>query len=105
MDDEMNALHNAMGTVWDRIAAVGLDVRVGLVTFVNDVIVHHNAEWLDRPTFFSELESQLRFADGRWYTDQALPRNDVNTDWPENALDAMYRAGNELPWRLGVGRL
>jgi len=104
MDDEMDALDKAMGTVWDRISAVDLDVQVGLTTFVNDVVLHQNAAWLDRDAFFTELQSQLTFSNDRWYTNPDLPRNLANTDMPENALDALYRTADEFAWRTNVGR-
>ena len=95
--DEMAQLRVAMGELFDFIEANDLDVRFGLTTFENDVVVHGSAEFLTREAFFRELDTQL--VEGSWVPDPELPRQLINFDLPENILDALYRSATGFDFR------
>jgi len=94
--DEMAALRTAIQELFDFSEANGLDVRFGLTTFENDVIVHGDGEFMERTRFFEEFDSQL--IPGIWVPDPELPRQLLNFDFPENSLDAIYRAASDMPF-------
>jgi len=77
-------------------------VRLGLVTFENDVVVHAGGRFLDRDAFLAELDAQL--VEGTWTPDPELPRHLLNFDLPENLLDALYLAGREFAFREDARR-
>jgi len=72
-------------------------VRLGLVTFENDVVLHAGGRFLDREEFLAELDAQL--VEGAWTPDPELPRHLLNFDLPENLLDALYRASRGFAFR------
>jgi hypothetical protein len=95
--DEIAPLRDAIERLFDRIDAQSLDVRVGLTTFENDVIVHRRGAFLDRGDFFRELDPQL--VNGSWIPDPSLPRQLLNFELEENLLDALYRSATEFHFR------
>jgi hypothetical protein len=95
--DEIAMLRGAIETLFDTIEAGSLDVRVGLTTFENDVIVHRRGAFLDRGDFFRELDTQL--VNGSWIPDSSLPRQLLNFELEENLLDALYRSATEFDFR------
>lgn len=101
MDTEMARLHEAVGELLDVAETEGLDLNIGLTTFVNDVVLHGEGEPLSRELFFFELESQLQKVSGEWVTNASLQRNVDNQDIPENSLDALYRTATEFQFRTG----
>ena len=100
--DEIAALRPAIGALYDFVEANALDVRIGLVSFVNDVVVHGGGAYLDRAGFLAELESQL--LPGSWTPDPELPRQTLNFDFAENGLDALLRAATGFAFRPGARR-
>jgi hypothetical protein len=100
--DEIAMLRAAIETLFDTIEAEALDVRVGLATFENDVVVHRRGAFLDRKAFFRELDTQL--VDGTWIPDSDLPRQLLNFELEENLLDALYGAATEFEFRSEARR-
>jgi hypothetical protein len=95
--DEIATLRGAIEVLFDSVGAESLAVRVGLTTFENDVIVHRRGAFLDRATFFRELDSQL--VSGSWIPDANLPRQLLNLELEENLLDALHRSATEFDFR------
>jgi hypothetical protein len=95
--DEIAMLRGAIESLFDRIEAESRDVRVGLTTFENDVVVHRRGAFLDRAAFFRELDSQL--TNGSWIPDSSLPRQLLNFELEEDLLDALYRSATEFDFR------
>jgi hypothetical protein len=95
--DEIAMLRGAIETLFDTIEAESLDVRVGLTTFENDVVVHQRGAFLNRAAFFRELDPQL--VNGTWIPDATLPRQLLNFELEENLLDALYRSATEFDFR------
>lgn len=95
--DEIAPLRAAIAEFFDSVAARGLDVRFGLTTFENDVIVHRRGAFLERKAFFEELDSQL--VEGSWVPDPDSPRQALNFELQENVLDALYRSATYFPFR------
>lgn len=84
-------------------ATAGADaVRLGLVTFVNDVRIHRGGAFLDRAAFLEELDSQL--LDDPAVPDPSLPRQILDFDVAGNVLDALYRAATGFAWRPDARR-
>jgi len=92
----------AEGLGADADAEPAPDVRLGLVTFVNDVHVHRGGAFLDRATFLEELDTQL--LEDPAVPDPALPRQTLNFDLAENVLDALYRAATGFAFRPDARR-
>ncbi len=101
--DEMASLRAAIGRVFDFAEANGLDVRFGLVTFVNDIVVHRGGEFLDREAFFAEFDGQL--VPDAWVPDAQQPRQLMNFDFEENQLGALHRAANDFAFRPDARRV
>jgi hypothetical protein len=100
--NETASLRQAALDLFDAAASRGLDVRFGLTTFVNDVVVHRDGAFLDREGFLAELDSQL--VPETRVPDPALPRQLLNFDFPENGLGALYRSAAEFDFRPGARR-
>jgi hypothetical protein len=98
----MPRLREAVVGLFDFIESDGLDVRIGLVSFVNDVLVHESGAFVDRTTFLRELDGQFDPQTGAPNLD--LPRHQLNFDFPENSLGALYRAATEFPFRRDARR-
>jgi len=100
--NELADLRAALQGAFDRVESRGADVRFGLTTFENGVRVHRGGAFLEREAFFEELDSQL--VSGRWVPDPDQPRQLLNFDFPENALDALGRSAVEFEFRPGARR-
>jgi hypothetical protein len=100
--DEIAMLRGALERIFDTIDSESLDVRMGLTTFENDVIVHGRGASLERPAFFRELDSQL--VSGSWIPDSSLPRQLLNFELEENLLDALHRSAAEFDFRPAARR-
>jgi len=100
--NEMASLRASMQELFSFIEANSLDVRFGLTTFENDVIVHRGGAFLGREGFFRELDSQL--VEGTWLPNPNAPRQLINYDFPENSLDALHRSATEFAFRPGSRR-
>lgn len=100
--NELASLRQAILDLFDAIESRGLDVRFGLTTFVNDVVVHRQGRFLDRESFLAELDSQL--VEGSWTPNPSLPRQLLNFDFPENGLGALYRSATEFDFRPDARR-
>ncbi len=100
--DEIANLRGAIAALFAVIAEEGLDVRLGLTTFENDIIVHGRGEFLDRTTFFEELDSQL--IAGSWVPNPALNRQLVNLEPEENLLGALHRSTTDFDFRPDARR-
>jgi hypothetical protein len=100
--NELAPLRAALQTAWDRVEADHADVRFGLTTFENDVMVHGDGRFLARDAFFAELDSQL--VAGEWTPDPSRPRQLLNFDYAENALDALARSAEEFDLRPDARR-
>jgi hypothetical protein len=95
--DELARLREAIRALFDVVEAGGLDLRVGLVTFENDVLAHAGGAFLERDAFLRELDSQL--VEGTWVPDPELPRQLLNFDYQENVLDALHLAATAFAFR------
>jgi hypothetical protein len=95
--NEIAMLRGAIETLFDAIEAEDRDVRIGLTTFENDVVVHRRGVFLDRAALFQELDPQLE--SGSWIPDSSLPRQLLNFELEENLLDALYRSATEFDFR------
>lgn len=93
--DGLAGLRDATGRVFDFAAQSGLDLRVGLTTFGNRVVVHQNGRFLDREAFTTELDTLL--LDGAPNPD--LPQHLLNFDFRENILDALFRSATRFEFR------
>ncbi len=93
----MPRLRDAVVQLFDFVESDGRDVRVGLTSFVNDVLLHDGGAFLDRSAFLRELDAQLDPVTGA--PDLDLPRHQLNFDFPENSLGALYRAATEYSFR------
>jgi len=100
--NELAALRTALESAWAFVETHGADVRFGLTTFENDVLVHAGGRFLERERFFQELDSQL--LDGAWVPDPARPRQLLNFDYAENVLDALARSAEEFAFRPAARR-
>jgi len=95
-------LRDAVRQLFDSVPAAGGDLRIGLTTFVNDVLVHGGGAFLDPAEFLRELDTQLDPDTGT--PDFDLPRHQMNFDFPENSLAALYRSATEFPFRRDARR-
>jgi hypothetical protein len=93
-------LRAALGTILARVEARGLDVRFGLTTFENDVVVHRRGAFLEPEALLAELDSQL--LPGAWTPDPDVPRQLLNFEPEENVLDALHRSAVDFPFRPGA---
>lgn len=96
-------LRSAVEQLFDFASREDGDVRIGLTSFVNDVWVHGGGVFLDREAFLRELDAQLDPDTGT--PDFALPRHQLNFDFPENSLGALYRSAIEFPFRRVARRV
>lgn len=99
----MPRLRQAIGEFFDFIQQRDGDVRIGLTSFVNDVHLHREAAFLDREALFQELDSQLDPDTGTPNFD--LPRHQLNFDFAENSLGALFRSATEFPFRREARRV
>lgn len=90
-------------SLFDLAERNAVDLRIGLVTFVNDVVVHDGGAFLDRAAFLRELDSQLNA--GHNGPNPALPRHVLNFDFPENSLGALDRAAAAFAFRPAARRV
>lgn len=95
-------LRAALPAFYETAESAGVDLRVGLVTFVNDVVVHGSGSFLDRTALIDELDSQLDPETGD--PDLALPRHQLNFDFAENSLGALQRAARDFAFRPDARR-
>jgi hypothetical protein len=95
--DEIAMLRRAIATLFDSIEAESAQVRVGLTTFENDVVVHQRGAFLDRAAFFRELDTQL--VSDTWIPDSSLPRQLLNFELEENLLDALHDSATRFDFR------
>ncbi len=100
--DEMASLRAGIERVFDFAEANELDVRFGLVTFVNDIVVHRDGAFLDRATLFEEFDGQL--VPEQWVPDPGRSRQLMNFDFEENQLGALHRAATDFDFRPGARR-
>lgn len=96
------ALRAALPAFFETAESAGVDLRVGLVTFVNDVVVHGGGGFLDRAAIVGELDSQLDPETGG--PDLTLPRHQLNFDFAENSLGALLRAARDFAFRPDARR-
>lgn len=89
-------VRGAVAAAFDQAAASGVDLRLGLVTFVNDVRVH-GAGFLGREALLAELDGELDPDTGA--PDPDGPRQLLNFDFEENVLDALHAAATRFPFR------
>lgn len=90
-------LRKSIRALFDEVESKGLDVRLGLTTFENDVVLHRRGAFLDRESFFAELDSQL--VEGTWEPNPELPRQRLNFEGEENMLEALYRSASFFEFR------
>lgn len=95
--NELAKLREAVGQAFESVAARALDVRFGLVSFANDVVVHGEGAFQSRDAFFGELDGQL--VPGVFVPDPDRPRQLMNFDFQENSLDALMRAASGFAFR------
>lgn len=96
-------LRDAVEQLFEFVSRNDGDVRIGLTSFVNDVWVHGGGNFLDRRELLEELDSQLDPDTGTPAFD--LPRHQLNFDFPENTLAALYRSATEFPFRRETRRI
>ncbi len=100
--DGLTRLREALPAWLESADAAGVDLRVGLVTFVDDVVVHGDGAFLPRESLLDELASQLDPETGG--PNLALPRHQMNFDFPENSLGALSRAASAFAFRPAARR-
>ena len=96
-------VRGAVAAAFNRAAAGGADLRLGLVTFVNDVRVHGDGAFLAREDFFAALDAEPDPDTGA--PDPQGPRQLLNFDFAENALDALHAAATRFPFRPDARRV
>lgn len=98
----MAAPHPAIEAAFDEIDRAGLDARLGLVTFVDDVRLHGDGAFMARDVLLQELDREL---DETGEPDPESPRQVLNFDYEENVLDALQAAATRYPWRPDARRV
>lgn len=96
-------VRGALAAAFERAAAEGVDARLGLVTFVNDVRVHGAGAFLERDSVLAELDGELDRDTGA--PDPDGPRQLLNFDFEENVLDALHAAATRFAWRPDARRV
>lgn len=96
-------VRGAVAAAFERAAAAGVDARLGLVTFVNDLRVHGGGAFLERDALLAELDGELDPDTGA--PDPDGPRQLLNFDFEENALDALHAAATRFAWRADARRI
>ncbi len=95
MDFVLQTLENEIGVVWSKAQEIDDDPHFGLVVFVDDVSV------ASTDTYDSVTDLQQEFH--KWWTHTSSNRQTtsgkMNTDYPENSLDALHAAATEYNWR------
>jgi hypothetical protein len=96
MSGYLSTLESQIGLVWDAALELDDDPHFGLVVFVDDVLVANSGQ-----TYASTAAIQTDFH--TWYvhtsSNQQTQSSATNGDWPENTLDALYKAATTYDWR------
>ena len=102
MTEELSSIRDGMGAIWDAATALTPNTQFTLVVFVDDALaVSGCAPFTSREALQSELDTWREFC-----ASNRSPASDtVNTDCPENSLDALYLAATTCPWRSGSTRV
>lgn len=91
----LQTLEQEIGQVWNEAKTIDDEPHFGLVVFVDDVTVVKSATY----NSISEIQSDFK----KWYqhtsTEQQTKSLALNTDWPENSLDALHGAATQYAWR------
>jgi von Willebrand factor type A domain len=92
----LDTLKTEIGKVWDAAMQIDDEPHFGLVVFVDDFLVANDGQ-----TYMSSTEIQSDFQ--KWYQhtqgNTQTHSNKLNTDWPENAIDALFAATSDYTWR------
>lgn len=99
----LTALENEIGLVWDFTADkfAGMP-KFGLTVFVDDVTVTNDGNpFASKEAITAEFNKWGKFTSTNKQTQSA----ESNTDWPENALDALALTAENYKWRTASDTL
>lgn len=103
MRDEVAGIREGIDSIWAAAEGLALDVRFGLVVFVDDVAaVNGCAPFTSIGALQDELMTWQTFTSSNGQPGGA-PED--NADCPENSLDALYAAATACTWRPDATRL
>lgn len=94
----LTTLANEIVVVDNAIKALMLpnEPQYGLVVFVDDaMILNMGAAYSDVLQLQADFQTWSAFTS----SNQQVGGGTLNTDWPENSLDALYLAADEFQWR------
>jgi len=100
----LSKLANEIQAVDTAVQALNLGVapHYGLVVFVDDTTFANSAKpYVDVATLATDFKTWANFTSSNHQTSGG----GTNTTWPENSLDALYRAATEFDWRPADGTL
>lgn len=94
----LNKLAQEITVVDNAIKSLNLIAppQYGLVVFVDDTKFSNNGQPY---TDLNQLKTDFQTWSSFTSTNQQVNGGGQNTTWPENSLDALYRAAQEFPWR------
>lgn len=98
MEPFLNKLASEIEAVDTAVKALNLasTPHYGLVVFVDDTMfVNSGKPYADVLTLKTDFQSWASFTS----SNQQTAGGGQNTTWPENSLDALYRAAKEFEWR------
>ena len=103
MRDEVAGIRDGIDSIWAAAEGLALDVRFGLVVFVDDVAaVNSCASFASISALQDELMSWQSFTSSNGQPGGA-PED--NADCAENSLDALHTAATVCTWRPQATRL
>lgn len=102
MSEEAERLRAGIDSIWNAASDLADDVQFGLVVFVDDALaVNGCAPFADLASLQTELAEWRDFC-----SSNRSPSSDaLNSDCPENSLDALWIAATSCPWRTGATRV
>jgi hypothetical protein len=100
----LSKLANEIQAVDTAVKALNLTVtpHYGLVVFVDDTTFANSAKpYADVTTLATDFKTWASFTS----SNQQTSGGGTNSTWPENSLDALYRAAAEFDWRPAASTL
>jgi hypothetical protein len=100
MADEIEQIRAGIDSIWSAAQALTANTQFGLVVFVDDVVAVNACG-----PFASREAMQTEFMRWREFTssnNQPGGSPYMNSDCPENSIDALHLAASSCPWRDGA---
>lgn len=103
MEDEIESIRSGITSIWTAARELSSEAQFSLVVFVDDVVtVGACAPFASTEGLQTEFESWREFASTN---QQPGGSGSLNSDCPENSLDALHTAATSCPWRAGATRI